>query len=414
MNIWLIQTGESLPLNGNTSKMRTALLADKLTRRGHKVLWWASAFDHFKKEWIFKKDIEVTIHGDLTIIALKGLGYKRNMSVFRFIDHRVIALKFKKIALRMTRPDIIVTSMPPHDLAHEAVMFAKEHNVPVIVDIRDEWPDLFLNFVPAYLKRFVRMLLFKEFKMIKQIMSKADVLISMMNTLLEWGLNYAGRRRDTNDRVFYLGGERYVDANNEPQEKMEFLNKIKNKFIVVFIGTFVQNNNPTILIDCAEKLAGHDIHFILAGDGELFNGIKDRIKFQPNVTLTGWLNQAEINILLKQSHIGVCPASLLRNAFPNKTFTYLSAGIPVISAFQGDLKELLEKYKIGFYYPPNDVDALINCIQKVYNDRMLYEEMRQNAQRIFEELFNADKIYTEYAQHIESIVQDIKLKGNKR
>ena len=50
MNIWLIQTGEKLPLQNKERKLRTTLLADCLIKRGHSVLWWASAFDHFKKD----------------------------------------------------------------------------------------------------------------------------------------------------------------------------------------------------------------------------------------------------------------------------------------------------------------------------------------------------------------------------
>jgi hypothetical protein len=45
MNIWLMQTGEQIPIRNGVRKMRKALLADKLFERGHSVFWWASAFD---------------------------------------------------------------------------------------------------------------------------------------------------------------------------------------------------------------------------------------------------------------------------------------------------------------------------------------------------------------------------------
>ena len=80
MNIWLIQIGESLPTELGTPKLRTASLSEKLTERGYSVLWWASAFDHFKKEWIFKKHTELIVKEDLKIVALKGLGYKKKIS----------------------------------------------------------------------------------------------------------------------------------------------------------------------------------------------------------------------------------------------------------------------------------------------------------------------------------------------
>lgn len=39
LNVWLVQTGEPLPLKGNVRKMRTGLIADKLLERGHSVYW---------------------------------------------------------------------------------------------------------------------------------------------------------------------------------------------------------------------------------------------------------------------------------------------------------------------------------------------------------------------------------------
>lgn len=69
MNIWLIQTGEPVPVGDNIKKMRTAILADKLVERGHSVLWWVSAFDHFKKDWIFKRDTGLTIK-DLILLLV--------------------------------------------------------------------------------------------------------------------------------------------------------------------------------------------------------------------------------------------------------------------------------------------------------------------------------------------------------
>ena len=102
MNIWLIQIGELLPIKDGERKLRTAILADKLTERGHSVLWWASAFDHFKKVWISKKDTEFVLKNGVKIIALKGIGYKRNISFSRFVDHRIIAMKFRKAAPKST------------------------------------------------------------------------------------------------------------------------------------------------------------------------------------------------------------------------------------------------------------------------------------------------------------------------
>ena len=404
MNIWLIQIAEPLPITIAVRKMRTALLADKLAERRHSILWWTSAFNHFKKEWVFKKDTDLELTRNIKIRSLKGIGYKKNISISRFIDHRIIARKFRRLAPEILKPDIIITSMPPHNLAFEAVMFAKDNNIPVLVDIRDEWPDLFLNHIPPRLQKVGKIALRRDFSMIKKTMQNANGLIAMMNPLLDWGLNYAKRDKTWRDRVFYLGHKRSICCTNNPDKMLKLIEDMRNRFVVTFVGAFVHHANPSILIDCARELVDENIYFVLAGDGDLFAEIKKKSSNLSNVAMPGWLKQSEINTLLEYSDVGVCCMTQIRNAFGNKVFGYLSAGLPILSAWQGDLKDIIEKYQIGFYCPPNDIDALVGCIQKLYDAPTLHKKMSENAIRVFTEMFDADKIYNEYADHIEKIV----------
>lgn len=376
-------------------------MADKLVGRGHQVTWWTSAFDHFKKDWVYKKDIELTINENYKIYVLKGIGYRRNISISRFLDHRIIARKFSKTASYLTKPDIIITAMPPHDLAFKSVMFAVENRIPVLVDIRDPWPDIFVNHVPAKLKKIAELILYNEFRMLKKTMQKASGLIAVTNTFLKWGIKYSNREINYWDKVFYLGGERLSEGQGQILKNVEHPDKLDDKFVVTFVGTFAHYHNPSILLDVAVKLKETNIQIVIAGSGEYFNAIKEKASFIDNVTLTGWLSQGEISTLLKFSRVGICPTNQVVDLFPNKAFTYLSASLPIISAFQGDLKDLIEKYQIGFYYPPNNTDALVACIKRLYYNQVLYREMSENAKKIFEEMFDAEKIYEEYADHIE-------------
>jgi len=402
MNIWLSQTGESLPLSDKAKKMRTALLADKLIERGHSVVWWASTFDHSTKRCIVRNDHEFTVKDGFKICAIKGLGYKRNISLARFINNRIIARKFKKLASRMPKPDIIVASIPAHDLAYEAVIFAKNNKIPVLVDIRDEWPDLFLSLFPRVCHRFLRVLLYREFQMLQKALSGADGLVAVSGSFLEWGLKYVSRPQSDNDKVFYLGGIKL--SAGSMLKKTALLDSLAGKFIVIFVGTFVKNNNPSILVACAKELKGADIHFVLAGDGELWRKVKKEAKGLSNVSFPGWLSKEEADILLQNSHLGVCPALVTRDSFPNKAFSYFSAGLPVISGFAGDLKKIIEGKQCGFYYsPPDNVKMLVSYIRKLYNDKALCQKMSINARKLFDDEFDADKIYEEYARHIEKV-----------
>ena len=74
MNVWIIQTGEQLPIRSGVRKMRTAVLADKLLERGHSVLWWASTFEHQRKVMIAKRDRNFNISERYTVGFFEAAG----------------------------------------------------------------------------------------------------------------------------------------------------------------------------------------------------------------------------------------------------------------------------------------------------------------------------------------------------
>lgn len=410
MNVWLIQIGEALPVRPGIRKLRTAYIADELNRRGHSVTWWASAFDHFKKRWIYDDQTEVKLNDQLVLKVLKGFGYKKNVSIFRFIDHRILAKKFVQNVTSMPKPDIIVASMPSYDLSYEAVVFANKNRIPILVDIRDQWPDIFLEKMPFIPKPLVRFILYNDFRMLRETMKRATGILSMMNILLDWGLEYAERAKTWRDTVFYLGYSRENGGGKNSPLIDNMLDKVADKFVVIFIGTFAEYHNPSSLVECAKRLEDEkNIHFILAGDGHLMPQIKKKASLLPNITLTGWIEQKEITHLLKRSHVGVCTTNKKKAFFfPNKAFAYLSEGLPIVSAFQGDLKEIIEDKEIGFYYSPTDVETLSNCILNLYKDASLYRKMSNNATVVFNEMFDAKKIYENYVNHIELVYEDFR------
>jgi len=229
----------------------------------------------------------------------------------------------------------------------------------------------------------------------------------MMDHLLEWALLKAKREKMNINKTFYIGANKLNFSNIKPIERFSYLQEIsKNKFVVTFIGTFGQYYNPLILTEIAKKMSGQNIHFIIGGDGIFFNQVKAACKDIKNISLTGWVKEEEIPFMLSVSHVGIIPCPNSITAFPNKAFTYFSGGLPVVSSLNGELKKIIEKYQLGFYYPPNNRDTLIECITKLQDNPVLYKKMSENVRKVFDEMFDADKIYNDYAEHIEKIEYD--------
>lgn len=380
-------------------KLRTSFLVEKLIERGHEVVWWSSAFDHFGKKWLDLSFIKTQEEfGRVRFILLRGCGYKKNVSLRRYLDHRLVARRFCERAYRETLPDIIIASLPSHDLVYEGVRFGQKVRIPVIVDVRDPWPDVFLEALPHWVSMVARGFLGRDFKMLKEALTGATSILACTNTFLGWALEKAGRSCQPGDRVFPLGAElnpRGVVRTHNPD----------TPFVVAFVGTFSSFHNPEILVECAERMKAENIQFILAGNGIHLDRLQKRGAHSPNVHFPGWLGEREIQSLLQHAHVGVCPSNRPAPLFPNKAFTYLSAGLPVLSSFGGDLHSWIEKEKFGFNYPPDDVGALCHFIRLLVSNKETYEEMSRRALSVFNAHFTVEKIYNSYVDHVECVAQ---------
>ena len=248
MKVWVVQTGESLPLTRGVRKLRTALLCEELAKRGHEVTWWSDAFDHLKKKVIFDRDTTTQWRENATIVALKGIGYLDNISVRRYLAHRWMALKFRNRIRKAPAPDVIVAATPCHILAYEASEYAKERGIAFLVDIRDQWPEIFVDRAPGPVKGIVRKLLYWDFRAFGQAIRRADAVVSMMEVLLDWGLRTAGRERGASDRVFFLGTEKPAETPDPSPAMREILERVRGKFVVSFVGTMAHYHNPSVIV----------------------------------------------------------------------------------------------------------------------------------------------------------------------
>ncbi len=404
MRIWLVQPSEQLPIRDDARKLRTQLLAAELARRGHEVTWWASCFNHLRKTWEFSEDTTFSPSPNATIHALKGLGYRRNVSLRRWLDHKQLSRKFRAMARTQRDPDIVITSLPPHDLAAEAVLHAKECGALACVDIRDKWPDNLVDVMPKTLQSLARRLLARDFAAKARALVGADVLFSMTEPLLEWGLQAAGRPRRPDDRVFYLGA--YRESAAPPSAALERLvsERLSGRFVVTFIGTFSAYHDPSAMIEAARMLRHRtDIVFVLAGEGDGGRELRTRAIDLPNVVFTGWLDSPAMSFVLKNSRLGLCTSGRHSERFflPNKVFSYLADGLPIGSVFDGELRDLIDAKGFGFNF--RTARELASTIGSLATSPERYGRMVKAARAFFDAHCEAGAIYRSYADLVEEL-----------
>jgi glycosyltransferase involved in cell wall biosynthesis len=322
----------------------------------------------------------------------------------RWLDYRRVASKFRAEALREAPPDVIVASMPGYDLAAEAVAYARERSIPALVDIRDQWPESFVDPLPSWLRPLGAGVLSGETILMKRALSGADSLVSMSQAILDWGLIQAERHAKPSDLVFPLGGRSpEPGASPHSPELSRALRRAEGKLVVAFIGTFAHYHNPSVLIECSRLLKGSGIHFIIAGDGPLRAGLVAAANDSADIDFPGWLDQIDIDALLSRAVAGACTTDpgTARPFFPNKVFSYMAAGLPVLSAFHGEMRRLVESERIGFHF--ENVEQLASAVRRLQSEPDLRTDMGKRALRVFRDRFDSDGIYERYAEHVESV-----------
>lgn len=418
MRVWLIHMGESLPIDNNDRLLRMGMLAKLLIQKGHRVVWWTSTFDHVRKKQRFYKDTSIKIENNFDVILLHSIGYRKNVSIFRFINHYLIGCKFFKYVQKEPKPDIILCSLPTLKLSLSAVKYGKKMNVPVAIDIRDMWPEVFLDYVPSLTKRILHFLLLPMYNTLKAACSGATAITGVTPDFVEWGVSHANRLPSDLDKSFPFGYSKVTPNKENIKEAEKFwkrygIRKDNNEFVVCFFGTISSSFDLKTVIEAAQKLKLQKRKFciVLCGSGDYLTLYKNLAKHCENVVFPGWVGAAEIWTLMRISSVGLAPYFSIKNFtrnLPNKPIEYLSAGLPIVSSLKGVLENLLSNYNCGVTYKNGDVDNLVSVLINLYNHRDHLEIMSKNAYRLYKDKFVAEKVYNDMIDYLELVVKNYK------
>jgi glycosyltransferase involved in cell wall biosynthesis len=418
MNIWIIAEGEPLPiLESNGRLMRAGMLAKQFSDMGSSVTWWTSTYLHYEKKYINTKMKFMVINSNLKLVLLHSkLGYKNNISLKRLRYSKNLSMQFKSIAKGYPKPDIIYCSWPLIDFAYEATQYGQANNVPVVIDIRDFWPDIFIQPFPKRLQPIVKLGLhcFLRRK-VSYVMKSATSVVGVIPKALDFAKSY-GRILQEQDHVVHLAYDN-TPVSTEESSKANLLwenyGLQKNKCIVSYVGSISNRiGDFDTLIEAAEKCEDPSVIFIFCGTGNYFAELTKKCKDLKNVIIPGYRNRVEIQALLKLSTFGLLAyrnTDDFIDSLPNKFGEYLSQGLIILTSLRGASRQILEKENCGTYY--QDASSLLESITRIYHSTLEKEQMSQNALNLFYREFDASRVYSDFHKFLEATADVAKNKG---
>jgi len=163
-----------------------------------------------------------------------------------------------------------------------------------------------------------------------------------------------------------------------------------------FIGRVTQIKRPDRFLDVVNEIKkrGIELDFFIAGDGELLEMCRERIKKEGlPVTILGW--QSDIERVLSAADIVVLTSD--NEGTPLSLIQAGMAGIPVVTTNVGSVPEVVLDGSTGIV-TGLDVQEVAEALEKLVNDKVLRSKLGAAAQKFTMSNFGVERLVHDHEE----------------
>lgn len=405
MNIWILQTGEPLPIDERIQRpMRAMNLSKAFSDMGHNVTIWSSNFDHYNKQFRERKfGTKVKIVNSRTNLRLiNSTGYRKNISLMRLIDHLVLGMNLNRELNRVDPPDLAIIGYPPIESSWFMARWLSRRSVPYFLDVKDAWPDIFYRGLPSLFFFLVRVAMKPYNYLAKRTFHSATGIVSISPTFLNWSLKKSGRKKSNKDFVLPLTSRIPECSENELKQANLFWAKRLGSLDSP-LGIFVGSLNDSFDFEILDSIPSNiKVEFVIAGNGPNLGYLRTKYKDFPNIHLPGQIGDVEYFALAKKASFYFAPYKSLedfRMSIPNKIYDAMSFGLPILTSLKGATKNLVIKNNIGLYYNQFVTKEFIDSLNNLLSKRNL-KIMGNNSANLYLKQFDSRYVYANFVNEI--------------
>lgn len=272
--------------------------------------------------------------------------------------------------------DLIVATSPQFftALCGRTLSFWKRR--PWVMEVRDLWPESIKTVGVMKDNAVIRYFEWEEMRCYKSARQIIVVTDSFKSRLIERGIS--------EKKIFVVknGVDRSLFA---PMAKdLELLKELglEGKKVIGYVGTHGMAHKLDFILQCAKNNEGrNDYHFLFIGNGakknELLN-LKEQLKLT-NVTMLDSVSKTEVKryiSILDLCLINLRKSDLFKTVIPSKIFENAAMEIPIIMGVEGEAQEIIESYKAGLCFEPENVSDFQNTLDQLLSDKDLYEQCK--------------------------------------
>jgi glycosyltransferase involved in cell wall biosynthesis/ribosomal protein S18 acetylase RimI-like enzyme len=419
MKIWLINPYGPIPGEG-WRDYRFTVLGKVLAARGHDVIWWTANFSHHFKKYRSEGWKDVPVTKGFRIRLVPTTAYARNIGLGRLRYEAVFAGRTYHRGTREKPPDCVVGVEPPQIVGFASVRLARRHRVPLVLDVFDRWPELFVLAFPRAIRPLAPVLLSPLFALRRHDLRHADAVTALCDTYLEVARAAAPRLRSALSLTVFNGIdlELFRSAMATVDEVAVIagqMGKAAGEVWAIYAGSLGNNYDVQTLLDAAVLLQGRQsrIRILIAGEGPLRPQMTRfmEAKRLGNAIYLGTISHRELVQRYQLCDIGLCTYAPESNVgMPDKAYDYMAAGLPLVNSLRGELEQLLIARDMGIQYQAGNAVSLADALERLASDPGGRQRMAQNSYRAATG-FDLHAQYARYADLIEKVSASDSIEG---
>jgi glycosyltransferase involved in cell wall biosynthesis len=391
---------------GNAPAARVYEMCRRWVRQGHQVTVITCApnvptgvvYDGYRNRWRQRE----TVQGIETVRVWTYLAANKGTlrRIANYLSYMLMAIV---AGLRVRRPDVVIATSPQFFCGWAGVWVSRLRRLPLIVEIRDIWPESIVS-VGAMNKSTVTRLLERwersMYRAARRIVTVGD---GYRRQLEARGVDPAridvipnGVDRTLFDRAIDGGGIRAEYG-------------LEGDFVCAYVGTIGMGSGLDVVLRAGALLrdAGRgDVKFLLVGDGAVREDLERRARGEnlSNVIFTGRLDKARIPAVLAATDaclVHLRRQELFRSVLPSKIFEASAMARPIVLGVEGFAADLVGEAGAGICIEPENERQLVEAVERLAADP---EGARELGEQGFERIATRYD-YDELAQRYLGVVR---------
>lgn len=212
----------------------------------------------------------------------------------------------------------------------------------------------------------------KLFYYIEKFLARwTDILITINKEDYDCSLSFKAKEKVMTSGIG-VDTSKFVSSYNKCYIRRE-LGLADDDIILLSVGELIKRKNHEVVIRALSDIDDKRIHYVIAGDGELFgylNKMVTSLRLENNVHFLGY--RRDVGNLCSSADIFIMPS--LQEGLSVALMEAMSCGMPIIASLIRGNVDLIDDGKGGFLVSAKSVDGFVKAIKRLVTDKDIFSK----------------------------------------